>query len=150
MANTNPTIEPTETDLAYVAGIVDGEGTIGIYESVNQYKLFVSIKMCEKAAIDYIANRFYGVTNWYINDLNKYVYRVTFNGAKGYRFIKQIRKYTKVKTAQIDKAIEFYETCGKIGRGTKLLEEEIKLRKEYVLALKEMKIFPQFTVEVNG
>lgn len=130
-----------ETTLAYIAGIIDGEGYIGVYRHVHAGKvkhiLTVGVKMCDPEAIGLIVEHFNGVNSGYENE-KAYVFRVVLSSKKGYEFLKAIRKYLRVKAEQADWAIEFYEETYK-GKGSILTESDITVRDSYVATLKSLK-----------
>lgn len=52
----------SKTDLAYCAGIIDGEGTVGIYRRPNRrtFRIAVRVAMCEPQAVDLLHHIFGG------------------------------------------------------------------------------------------
>lgn len=127
-----------ETTLAYVAGIIDGEGYIGIYGGKqDKHVLTVGVKMCDPEAIGVIVDNFGGTNSGYENE-KAYVYRVILRAGKAYEFLKAIRKYLRVKAEQADWAIEFYEECWR-GKGHNLTTGDLTQRSEYAAILKDLK-----------
>jgi hypothetical protein len=55
----------TPTDLAYAAGIIDGEGCLGIYPRKNRncYATVIKVEMCETACLDFLQELFGGYRN---------------------------------------------------------------------------------------
>ena len=125
-----------ETILAYIAGIIDGEGYIGVYGS-PKHILTVGVKMCDPEAIGLIVDTFDGACSGYENE-KAYVYRVILRARAAYEFLRAIRKYLRVKAEQADWAIEYYEETFK-GRGVALSVEDLKLRDNYANILKDLK-----------
>ena len=124
-------------DLAYAAGIVDGEGCIGIYGKVNTHMLIVKVGMCEPQAVDFLIEKFEALSNPYNNRFGP-VYRAAFTGPKAYAFLCLIRPYLRVKRTQADVAIEFWEGKGNY-KGYKIAPEELARRVDYELRLKALK-----------
>ena len=107
-----------EEKLAYLAGIIDGEGTITIfhYKRLNRYYLTVEVYNNSKELIDWLINNFGGdsrpihsasrliQTNWKIT----YVWRISNN--ETLNFLKAVYPYLLVKKEQCEIAIKFKET----------------------------------------
>jgi hypothetical protein len=131
-------IVPTPIDLAYIAGIIDGEGYIGVYGGKQKkHVLTVGVKMCDPEAIGAIVDAFGGTNSGYENEF-AYVFRWVVQTGRAYEFLKAIRPYLKVKAEQADWAIEYYEETFR-GKGTKLIPEDFALRDEYAQILKDLK-----------
>lgn len=133
---------PTDVELAYIAGIVDGEGYIGVYKTVYPsgrvlHLLTVGIKMCDPEAIGLIVDSFGGCNSGYENE-KAFVYRVVFTSKKAYEFLKAIRPFLRVKAEQADWAIEFYEEC-RVGKGHPLTESDVNRRDDYAKILRDLK-----------
>lgn len=114
--------------LAYAAGIIDGEGSIGIYRNSHngQYQLRITVEMTKDEAIELLVGLFGGrlytkpekgnekaKTSWLI-----------FNSAAA-DAITELRPFLRVKAAQADTAL--LTRWMKAGNG-KLTEEEKNLR----------------------
>jgi len=143
--------------LAYVAGIVDGEGSIGIYENTttrrrgkSQFYMQVSITNTDKTLLDMIQRRWPS----YLPDAprkrpsprHKTVWRWRVASRKALSFLRDIRPYLFMKADRADLAIKFQteimrQSCvgnrtGKCG-GQPLSDEEHALRLTYSNAIKE-------------
>lgn len=109
---------------AYIAGIIDGEGTVGIWKSNTgvhsmagrspSYILRMSVKMTDEGVIKWLAH-ITGVKYW--SQFNKrpgnhkpWIYQWTFTGRKAARLIREIYPYLIVKQKQCDVALEFIKT----------------------------------------
>jgi hypothetical protein len=56
-------LQSTETDRAYAAGLIDGEGSITAYapsRSPHSFAISVSVRMCDREPIDWLATTFGG------------------------------------------------------------------------------------------
>jgi hypothetical protein len=125
-------------DLAYIAGVFDGEGYIGIYGQAQKHHILtVGVKMCDPEAIGAIVEAFDGTNSGYENE-HAYVYRVIFTAKRAYEFLKTIRPYLRVKSEQADWALEFYEETYK-GKGTILNADDLQKRDEYAAILHDLK-----------
>src|SRR5574340_1188911 len=113
----------TDTDRAYLAGLVDGEGCISIVEDGSSEKqwsprlgLVVFISSCEKDVLDYWANktqigRVYIGTKARGNARTGYLWQI--RGAAACEFLWQIYPYLIAKKEQADVAFKFQETVGR-------------------------------------
>lgn len=112
---------PTDTHiLAYLAGIVDGEGCISIYSDgrknvngVRLYRLCLSIAMQHRPVLDRFVETFGGKV--YLIHTNLHVHRspywrVVYMCHKAVHVVRYLRPYLLVKTDQADLAIEFQTT----------------------------------------
>lgn len=103
---------PSIKDLAYAAGIIDGEGCICIGCSLTRrktpvYSFVVEVQMSDREAIDWLHKTFGGSLYEYLKFGRRKVYRwqVGTNNAK--RFLMTVIPYLKVKQKQAELAIEF-------------------------------------------
>jgi len=118
----------TKVELAYMAGIMDGEGSIGInkiknYNGTNTtyYRLLVQVGMVEGCIPQWLCDSFGGsiavrpkikprraVTNWQIANKQAVI------------FLQAILPYLKIKKQQAEIAIDFQskrlQSCGAIGK----------------------------------
>lgn len=103
-----------ETDLAWAAGFIDGEGCIYIAESRGYYKLVISVGNTNRESVDKLKTIFncgtiiHKKSNPSKNQKEFYIYRSTGNDA--YNIIQLIRDYTIIKRLQIDVGIKFQES----------------------------------------
>ncbi len=106
-----------ETDKAYIAGIIDGEGSLGIYErgrpptrcQTPSFMPTIRVAMTDREAIDFIAERFKGRVNKYKHkDRTKpqYVFDL-FSRKEIIPFLDAVRPYLKVKALNADLMLEF-------------------------------------------
>jgi len=121
--------ELTEIEKSYLAGIVDGEGSI--YIAKNGVAL--TIANTNKTLIDWIDKRTEGY--YYVKkqpkevDSTCYVYYIT--GKKLSYFLQQIRPYLIVKRKQADIALNYIKTIqskGKVALPSHILKKRETLR----------------------
>jgi hypothetical protein len=107
-----------ETDLAYAAGIIDGEGCILIthYKPYRKrrggYRLVVELGMCDEVAPMWFFVTFGGRCKGYDRILHtKYrkVNRWNQTDSKAAEFLRLILPYLKTKRAQAEIALEYQE-----------------------------------------
>lgn len=100
-------------DLAYVAGIIDGEGCIGLYLSKKSsyYFIQVAVHMTNEWMITWLSNNFSGSKNVYThyrkraNCKPEWAWNIT--GKKALEFLELIYPYLKLKKAEAEIAINF-------------------------------------------
>lgn len=141
-----------DVDAAYIAGIVDADGSIGIYSSkacgprkVEYHYLSVAVAMRETGAVKFIAERTAGY--WtakvkYTTNRKTHILKIEIRGKRAAAVLKAIRPFMTVKADEAELGIKFYEDCNfdKYG-GQKgdLPVSEIEKRRWYEQQLKELK-----------
>lgn len=133
----------TEADLAYMAGIVDGEGTIGARRRTNSkgrvyIDFSLSVANTDKRLIDWIQDRFpagVDLREQRQSDRHKPLYRWTTNGRKGEEYITAIRPYLVIKAEQADTYVALRAT---IGGGEALSAEVLSEREILVSRLRDL------------
>jgi hypothetical protein len=124
----------SETDLAYMAGIIDGEGTISARRRKNQQgaryvDFMLSVANTDERLIRWIHERFSGSIDFRQqrqSDIHKPLWRWTTSATNGELVIVAVRPYLVIKQAQADLYLELRET---IGNGY-MLTDEIKAKRE--------------------
>lgn len=124
--------------LAYLAGIIDGEGSIMLWKSEidpkrrGQFNLRVNVSSTDKCLIEWLYNNFGGR----FNEMNspsrvknthwkkQYIWEV--NRPDMLRFLKDIHEFLIIKKERCKIAIEFRETFSK--RERYLTEETFNIR----------------------
>src|SRR3990167_8928955 len=107
----------TKEDLAYIAGLYDGEGCITLVKQIEKrrskeyiyYNPKASIGMTNRKAIDFVAERFKG-NIWFIkkNGVWKPLYHFDISNCKRvFVFLKEIYPYLQVKKEQARIVLEF-------------------------------------------
>lgn len=104
----------TETDIAYIAGIIDGEGHIRATWTVNgrkerhQYLQLIVRNTC-KELIDYLHDNLGGHVHLYDMTLNptprKDIYHWILQGKKAKEILDRCKPYFKVKANQYEQAL---------------------------------------------
>jgi len=154
----------TNEEAAYLAGLFDGEGHIGLGKRGNKPKvpkinrrfprepghyLHITISNTDKTIIDYLTKLF--GEHGYLNTVNyskviedstrhpenwkdRYVFILTTRKAEG--FLNLIKPYSIIKSKQIDVALEYQKT---LGLGGRIITEEIRQKRiDLVAQLKSM------------
>lgn len=86
--------------MSYLAGLVDGEGSVGFYSKGRGQKNFcIEIKMTEESIIDWLVNE-YGGTKQFRPSKNenwKDQYRWRVQGKAAERLYVELKPYLKIK-----------------------------------------------------
>ena len=136
--------------LAYLGGIIDGEGTIAITKKKiakrgynPSYVLRVSIAGSDKQLSKWLKENFGGkiyALNMQNGFNKKKMFQWILNSNNGYKLLKKVKDYLLIKKEQADLAIEFYQDCvlkyNFKGRSTPIWLSQ--KREEYFIRLKEM------------
>lgn len=139
----------SDIQLAYIAGLFDGEGTVGIYETKLPCRLGGIRPAWHFEA--QIANTYWPVIQWMLDNVGGnsalkskgkehwrqgYVWRMT--GANAEFFMSRIRPFTVIKGPQIDLALSFRSKF-KQPRRTLQSPEIIAEKRRIVQELKDLK-----------
>jgi hypothetical protein len=131
-------------DLAYIAGLTDGEGTIGITRvkerkrRVYSYYLKVSIGMTNEYLPKWLKLSFGGVLYYHVRGKYKN-WKPTFDwiitGDQAGDFVKAIYSYLRIKKPQADLAREFLTVKGKykVANGFERYHQELLWEKMSIL-----------------
>ncbi len=141
-----------KTIKAYTAGIVDGEGYVGITRSVQRapyrtprYMLKVQIGMTDKIVIDWLVEKF--GFNLYIKrpdfkHRRRAVFTADLQSIKAESFLKLIKPWLICKKEQALLGIEFQRNCTlyakKIGFRRRLNDVEVDKRHQYYLKIRDL------------
>ena len=124
-----------EIDLAYVAGIIDGEGSICITKesklhdrrATPKYFLSVSVGNSNEWLIYWLCNTFGGSFCFRgrlgFSNLDIWVWQITQAGAC--QFLKLILPYLRLKHPQAELAIDFQSHRGRRGKKRTLMEVQL-------------------------
>uniref|UniRef100_A0A6M3L512 Putative HNH homing endonuclease n=1 Tax=viral metagenome TaxID=1070528 RepID=A0A6M3L512_9ZZZZ len=138
-----------ETDLAYAAGIIDGEGNIGVYSNRNKaatfglvYRMLVQVGMCEIGSVLFLKEIFGGSLTMQkpTSSSRRQRFHWCISTQQACIFLEAILPYLKIKQPQALLAMEFQER--KKPRGGvpyKLTIQEFSIQKNYSDKLKALK-----------
>lgn len=140
-----------EIDLAYAAGIIDGEGSIGVYSNKDKrvtlgkkFRLTVQVGMSDPQPIDFL-HYVFGGSSTTVNGRQsgyrlRYLWALSTQQAKG--FLIAILPYLKGKREQAEVAIQFQKHLRpKGGIIVPLTEGEFQTQKRFSDKLKRLKKF---------
>jgi hypothetical protein len=141
-----------DTTLAYVAGLIDGEGYIGISYAAQKapyctprYRLRISVGMTCEHIVRWLADTF--GFNVYVKqpdfrNRRQTVYTADLQAIRCADFLRAIRPWLKIKDLQADVAIDFQESCSAWKlinhHGERLPDAEVMRRHQLYLRLQEL------------
>ena len=127
------------TDLAYCAGLMDGEGCITLTrDSESNYRLRIKITSTDYSVLEWLQGHFGGsiVLSRKGTEKHKETWDWVCKVEDQVVFLFGILPYTIIKRAQIIEALNYHFEKQ---NGGKLTEDEYKLRSAYYERLKTMK-----------
>ena len=131
-------VEISDTDLAYIAGYVDGEGCISASGNVT---IRIEITNTYLSTIEWIQSLFGG--KMYIeehnNDNHRTRYRLFLYSNEANLMLNMIYPFLKEKSEQAELAMTLHYLPKGSGRNDKPNAEILELRKEIITKLKELK-----------
>lgn len=143
-----------EIDLAYIAGIFDGEGNIGIVKrgkmngrTVPIYHLVVRVGMCDEDIPKLLHKTFGGYLEHRKrpNPKHRDIYTWSMAYGKAVDFLTQILPYLKLKKEQAELAIKFQNGKvrggGEIGKHGNVFktEEELAIEESQYILMRDLK-----------
>ena len=133
-------VNPSKTDKAYIAGIVDGEGSLGITKRLHPHRRSLSptftgalqVSMTDEDAIRFIAERYRGrVYRYGRNDGRQPYYVFSATSLELGEIIKDITPYLKVKHPQASIMLEFLDTISLRGKPRTTVPEHITRKRAF-------------------
>ncbi|MCK4329798.1 hypothetical protein KAX02_08135 [candidate division WOR-3 bacterium] len=101
--------------LAYLAGIIDGEGTLGVYKGKkgHLYKITFRVTNTDFRMIQWLIDNFGGnidsIVKYKEGDNRKDKYAWKLEGKKGIKLMKRVKSFLVLKAEQANIAINMYE-----------------------------------------
>jgi hypothetical protein len=119
----------TNEEWAYLAGIVDGEGSIGLYINSNGHQPTISVGQKREILIDWILERFPGTK---VVLENYGIYRWTTSARKHLiPILEGIRPYLVMKGPQADIVLEYLATME--ARNNKPISDEVAMQRALLI-----------------
>lgn len=109
------------TELAYVAGFVDGEGCMGIYANGTSLRLSVQIGQKDKSVLVYIQGVIGGSLSF------KNYWTLAWFNAEAAIMLRQILPYLVLKRQQAELCVEFMSLAPGMGRKASVERQERRL-----------------------
>ncbi len=140
-----------ETVLAYTAGIIDGEGWIGICKTyakgrktlgkIYPHRMFqISVSNSIESMIDYLHINFGGVKTFGHRPNRKPYYRWTITSRSAEDFLRMIYPYLVAKRDQAEISFRFRETFRKRNQWSRTVPpEDLAVREECYKSLRDLK-----------
>lgn len=98
--------------FAYLAGIFDGEGTVGIYKQtrgnvdVKSPKLIAAVSMKDRS-VPSLIHSLYPTSSYYCEKRDRNQWVVGFTNVRGKQFFHDIFEFLIIKKPQVEIALEF-------------------------------------------
>ena len=138
-------IYPTHDDIIYAAGFVDGDGCISMYKHKPRpptrrnpsYGIKVSVANTAYNVLQWFSERWEGgipevsTAPAYRKRAKKRFWEWKIYGDRAYQFIKQVRPYLQIKSAEADIALEFYKNKAPVPGGNQSFSPEEIARREW-------------------
>ena len=125
-----------QTDYAYIAGILDGEGSISI---TNQFYLDVKIRNTNKTVLEWIQNLTPARGHIYADKRRVlFCYSLQFSSKQALLLLKPLMPYLKIKKRQALLAFKFLQRLRGQTSGTPLTDNERQKRKIAYHKMKEL------------
>lgn len=134
-------------DLAYAAGIIDGEGTIGITEYAAgrqkrkspQFRCYVAVAMCDFQVPYWLAANFGGTVHEYQYGSGRPQARWVLANRRAADFCSLIAPHLRVKRGQAEVLADFYADDRFVFKQRQSIPlEEIEARREYVTKVRAL------------
>jgi hypothetical protein len=134
--------QTTSEQRAYAAGMVDGEGHIGLTHWGSSFLPIVVITNTDKRMIDWFAERFSGgriLRHDRTNDRHRARYNWRIEGRRAYAFLREIEAYLVGKLEQASLVFAYYDGGGYFHHGSdRLPAEEVIRRAQLHVRLKAL------------
>ena len=125
-------------EVAYLAGLFDGEGTIGIQKVKNGYGLRIQIQIYNKITYEIQDNFGGSAYGPYGKEKKAYIWRC--NGLNAGKILELIFPYLVIKKEEAELAIDYLKTFewgG--GKGNRRTEKEKELQELYYIKMQMLK-----------
>ena len=129
----DPLYSISKIDRAYIAGLIDGEGSIHMTRKVKYgtYYAFITVGMSDKGVIEWLANQFGNkateclyMKKGSFKKTPKPIYRISLQGRRACLLCEILLPYLKVKKKQAEVLME-YPCDARISPGRKIYGSEI-------------------------
>jgi len=100
-----------KTDLAYVAGLIDGEGCIGaqLHKSKDCSMIFIKVGMADRECVEFLQFLFGGKIYQEKIKRKNTIYVWALYGMKAWEILKEIKPYLILKRSRAEIAIRIFE-----------------------------------------
>ena len=133
--------KPTELELAYAAGLMDGEGYIGIkcserdkIQRSRSHRVYVSLGNTDEKMVKFMLDKF-GGTYYYAErkaSNSKPMYTWKLSAISAVTFLGQVLPYLITKKERAEVAMEFQTTISNANKAKGITEELLEIRDSYM------------------
>jgi hypothetical protein len=103
-------MKPKKIDLAYTAGLMDGEGSVSLAVQGNTLRIEVSCSQNTRTALDWLEKIYGGAVYEYKpKGRNSSIFNWKIYGEKAIEFLLLIRPYMIIKSWNAEQAISIWE-----------------------------------------
>ena len=125
-----------KVELAYTAGLFDGEGSVSIHQTLYSVALHIQIANANFEALSWIKDSFGGSISIYKDRRNGHSsYRWRTASKKASFFLEQVLPFLRIKVPQANLALKF-QSLKK--HGSEYQKGELDNQKEYKVSLERM------------
>jgi len=131
----------TPTELAYTAGMVDGEGHIGLAPTASSFLPILVVTNTDERIIDWLVHRFGGSIHHHERDngVHKARHNWRLHGKHATTLLEKLLPYLVLKHDQAQLAMSFYAPGISFHHGARRLpEQELERRKHLHSSLKAL------------
>jgi hypothetical protein len=133
----NPeSVEPSPDDLAYFAGLIDGDGTLGLYGTPANATLLLLLANSNVAVIEWAEAHFGGFrqANRQQKEQHRPVYALAWHSANAIRLVASLRPLLVEKRTHADAMIGLWEYEREHRGRTKIIPPDVIAKRTEVLA----------------
>lgn len=115
--NIHQTIGMTATEFAYLAGIIDGEGTISVRRNQRStgrvyFQPHITVANTSFRLLQWLRDKGFS-SHWYVNNGGHSCYKIYWSGYQMGGLLSSIRPYLVIKAPHADLVLELIEIRGK-------------------------------------
>jgi len=110
---------PAKTDRAYAAGLLDGEGTVGIYLRANVHSWYVSVRIgsTDMAILKWLQARWGGCVHpQRVREEHKLFWVWELSTKAADKFLSDVVDYVQIKHRQVENALAFRQNVPEPGK----------------------------------
>lgn len=124
-----------QTDYAYIAGLLDGEGTINVS---NTLLLFIRIRNTNKAVLEWVREIMGSGNIYFDRRKDKPCYSLELACKKAIEFLEPLRPYIRIKQEQVELALRLQNLYGNNKRRKRLTEAQKADRESIYWAMRHL------------
>ena len=134
-------IDPTNEDWVYLAGIIDGEGSVQIsHHPPYNYNVTLSVVNTDKRLIDWMVDRWPAPVHASPRSGRKTCYQWMLHNTHAASILRRVRLHMIVKREQANLALEFLDQKKSYRGRAGIPDEELVMRSDFARAVKEARL----------